>query len=77
VVAVPPRYRITAARDGVPVDGLEHEELPIFSFQFHPEAREEFASRSGIDPALIDERVRSDSRRLLAAFRQRALRRAR
>ncbi len=75
VVGIPRAFRVTATRDGVPVDGLEHERLPIFSFQFHPEAREEFAGRSGFDPALIDDRVRADSRRLLAAFRHRALRR--
>ena len=54
-------------------DGLEHETLPIFSFQFHPEARDDFARHAGIDPAAIDDRVREDSRRLLDAFQRQAL----
>jgi len=68
VKTVPPGYRTTASRPGVAVDGLEHASLPIFTFQFHPEARDEFAERRGIDPREIDDRLRRDSRRLIAAF---------
>jgi len=50
------------------VDGFEHPTLPIFGFQFHPEAREEFARRAGFAPAEIDERLTRDGRRVLAAF---------
>jgi hypothetical protein len=53
----------------VDADGLEHETRPVFSFQFHPEAREEFADRAGIERALLDDRLRADSASLLAAFR--------
>lgn len=74
VTSVPAGYRVVAARAGCPVDGIEHERLPIHSFQFHPEARDDFATRSGIDPARIDERVIRDSQRLLGAFRQEVLR---
>lgn len=69
----PPGYRTVARRSSVACDGMEHETLPIFAFQFHPEAREEFAGRAGIDPAAIDARVREDSRRLLEAFRRQVL----
>jgi GMP synthase-like glutamine amidotransferase len=64
----PAGYRVVARRPGVEIDGLEHEQLPIFSFQFHPEAREEFARHIGIDPTLIDDRLKKDSLKLLEAF---------
>ena len=71
-VKVAPRgYRRTASRPNVPLDGIEHEELPVFTFQFHPEARDDFARVAGIAAPEIDERLRSDSTRLLAAFRER------
>ncbi len=71
VVAPPQHYRVTAMRPGVPNDGLEHETLDVFSYQFHPEARDEFAARNGIAEAEIDASVRADSRRLLDGFRRR------
>ena len=67
----PAGFRVTARRGEIAVDGLEHVDLPVFSFQFHPEAGDEFAGRAGIEPALLDRRVREDSRRLLGAFRRR------
>ena len=70
VMDVPQSYALSARRDGVRVDGLEHGALPIFTFQFHPEARAEFAARSGLTAAAIDARVSEDSRRLLGAFRR-------
>ena len=68
VSAMPAGYHVVARRPGIDIDGLEHEQLSIFSFQFHPEAREEFAHHIGIDPGLIDERLRKDSRKLIEAF---------
>jgi hypothetical protein len=59
---------VVARRPGIEIDGLEHERLQIFTFQFHPEAREEFADHIGIDPGLIDDRLRADSLKLLSAF---------
>jgi GMP synthase-like glutamine amidotransferase len=67
----PAGYRVVARRSAAPLDGLEHRELPIFTFQFHPEAREEFARHAGIDPAAIDAELRADNRLLLEAFRRR------
>jgi GMP synthase-like glutamine amidotransferase len=67
----PATFRVVADRGSIAVDGLEHGRLPLFSFQFHPEAREEFAGHAGIRESLIDSRVREDNRRLLAAFRLR------
>ena len=60
--------RVTAFRPHVPIDGLEHVELPIFTWQFHPEGRDRFATKVGLDPDGIDVRLRDDSRRVLAAF---------
>jgi len=67
----PAGYRTVARRGSIEIDCLEHESLPVFSFQFHPEARDEFARHAGIEEHAIDERVRQDNRRLLAAFRDR------
>jgi GMP synthase (glutamine-hydrolysing) len=69
VQSVPDGYRVTARRPNSGHDGLEHVDLPIFTFQFHPEARQDFARSSGFDPELIDERLVADSQRLLGAFR--------
>lgn len=70
-------YRVVAARSPGALDGLEHADLPVFTYQFHPEARDEFAVRAGIDPREIDARVIDDTRRLLAAFRATVARYAR
>jgi GMP synthase-like glutamine amidotransferase len=71
VKTCPHSFRVVARRGPIAIDGLEHESLPIFSFQFHPEAREEFARHAGIGESSIDETVRRDNRRLLDAFRRR------
>lgn len=68
VANAPEGFLVTAARPGVEVDGIEHETLPVFSYQFHPEARDEFAGFAGIDPASIDEQVRRDSRLVIDGF---------
>lgn len=70
VVAAPAGFHVTARRPDVPVDGIEHLQRPVFGVQFHPEARGEFATRRGLDPALVDGRVEADGDRLLAAFRR-------
>lgn len=76
VGAAPAGYDVVASRPGVDVDGIEHRRLDVYAFQFHPEARDEFAGRRGIAPAAIDRRLIEDSGRLLAAFRRLVLRRA-
>jgi GMP synthase (glutamine-hydrolysing) len=73
VKTAPAGYRVVAHRVGVPLDGLEHERLPVSTFQFHPEARDEFAIRQGLAPGLIDARLVDDSDRVLEAFRRRVL----
>ena len=76
VKTVPRGYRVVARRPGVPLDGFEHERLHVFTFQFHPEARDEFVTRRGLNPGSIDARLIEDSNRLLAAFRAWVLSRA-
>jgi GMP synthase-like glutamine amidotransferase len=69
VETCPPDFRVVARRRDVAIDGLEHAELPLFSFQFHPEAGAEFANLSGIPVTELDDTPRADSRLLLDAFR--------
>jgi len=69
VKQTPSGYRVCASRPGVAVDGLEHERLQIFSFQFHPEGRGEFAGHAEIPLGDDAPAVRRDGRRLLGAFR--------
>lgn len=68
VECVPSGWRLIARRESCPIDALEHETLPIFSVQFHPEARVDFARRAGIDPTCIDAELLADSARLLNGF---------
>jgi len=70
VKSCPAGYRVVARRDPIAIDGLEHVTLPIFCFQFHPEAGDEFAVRADIPVDDLDDRQRRDSRRVLEAFRQ-------
>lgn len=69
VEAAPPSFRVVASRDGVPVDAVEHERLPVFAVQFHPEARGSFLARRGADPSQLDADAAEANARLLASFR--------
>ncbi len=54
VTSCPPELTVTATRDGVPYDGFAHRELPIWTFQTHPEATPAFLENRGVpaeDPA--------------------------
>lgn len=77
VRTVPPGYRVVARRPEAPVDGLEHERLPVFSFQFHPEARRDFLEDRGVSLEDADGSVFEGMAELLAGFRKIALDRAR
>lgn len=72
VAEAPPGWEVVGRRDGVPIDALQHPTRPVFSFQFHPEAGEEFARRRGLDPAALGT-APADGALLLARFRQLAL----
>jgi len=66
---LPAGFHACSERDGVLYDGIEHDQLPIVSFQFHPEAGEEFLRRRGVQvDASEAEVIRSDSVSLLRAF---------
>jgi GMP synthase-like glutamine amidotransferase len=69
VKTLPAEFRIVARRPGVAIDGMEHERRPIFSYQFHPEARGDFLRAHKIDPSELDDSAVAEMSRLLAAFR--------
>lgn len=75
VTRIPEGYRVTAAREGVPVDALEHAGDPVFSVQFHPEGREKWAARHGLPQGEQARSVFRAGDRLLAAFLDLARRR--
>jgi GMP synthase-like glutamine amidotransferase len=68
VVRLPPGHRAVACRPDSRYDAIEHEARPLWGVQFHPEARGDFATSSGIDAAELDARTVADSRRVLRAF---------
>lgn len=68
VTRLPAKYRVTARRDKVPVDALEHETAPVFSVQFHPEGREHWAQRHKLPLGDRARAVFRDGDRLLSAF---------
>lgn len=70
VIGAPADWSIVARRPDCAIDGLEHPTLPVFAFQFHPEARDEFARSAGIPEDRIDATLRRDSSRVIEAFRR-------
>jgi GMP synthase-like glutamine amidotransferase len=70
---VPAGYRVTASRERVAIDALEHETLPVFSVQFHPEARADFLAMRGMPAGPEDAAAFEEQARYLAAFRRAAL----
>lgn len=73
VAGAPEGFRGVAARERVGVDALEHDRLPVFTVQFHPEAREEFLRRRGLGPHPEEARAFEDQSRILKRFRTLAL----
>jgi GMP synthase-like glutamine amidotransferase len=67
---LPSGYHVVATRGPVRLDGIEHDRLPVFSFQFHPEARREFLTERKVDLTGLDEIAVAKMNRLLAAFRR-------
>ena len=70
VTEVPAGFDVVARRPESDADMLEHRTLPIFAAQFHPEAREGFLKRRGVDPAAVPASFFEDGRRVLAGFRR-------
>lgn len=52
VIAAPAGFSVIATSSEVAVDGLEHDSLPIWSLQTHPEATSGFLVNQGIDTPL-------------------------
>lgn len=67
---IPIVYTVNARRPFSPIDGMEHLELPTFSFQFHAEAGPQFLALRGVDPDGVDPAAFSDGRRIIEAFRR-------
>ena len=61
-------YEVVGEREEVPIDVIQHRELPVYGVQFHPEARMEFAGHCGLDLRKKLEVVKKDGRALLSQF---------
>ncbi|MEM7248367.1 MAG: hypothetical protein AAF533_23735 [Acidobacteriota bacterium] len=70
VTVPPPGYRVVGNRPELPHDVLEHETLPIFSFQGHVEARREFLESRGRSSEEVDGTLVSDCRAVIDAFHE-------
>jgi GMP synthase (glutamine-hydrolysing) len=68
VTAAPPGFTVTGEREHSPVDIVEHDRRPLFGVQFHPEAREEFVTRAGLDPGGLSAAVRTAGDAILRGF---------
>lgn len=71
--SVPADFRAVARRGAVAVDALEHERLPVFGVQFHPEAGASFLRRRSIPEDPRESRAFEEQGRLLARFREIAI----
>ena len=67
VVAAPPAMRVIATSSEIAVDGLAHKELPVYSYQSHPESTVDFLKSHGI-PTDDHETKLSFGHRVCAAF---------
>lgn len=74
VKTTPAGYRVVARRDCVELDGLEHERLPLFGYQFHPEARAGFLEARSLERSPLFASMVAETDALLRAFLQLALR---
>lgn len=75
VKRLPEGFRTTGFREGVMVDGFEHETLPVFGVQFHPEADGGFLEKRGVRVTDEQERaLREASDKVIGGFFAVALR---
>jgi len=66
---LPAGFRCTSFREGIVADGIEHETLPLFGFQFHPEADADFLQARGVQVGHDDARMLLEtSDRVIGAF---------
>lgn len=54
VIDCPPELTVFASRPDVPNDGFAHRELPIWTFQLHPEATPAFLENRGMSAEPVD-----------------------
>lgn len=71
--STPAGFRAVARRGAVPIDALEHESLPVYGVQFHPEAGASFLRKREIPEDERESRAFDEQTRLLARFRAIAL----
>lgn len=70
--AVPKGFRGVSRRGPVAIDAFEHETLPIYGVQFHPEARESFLRRREMPADPREPAAFEDQDRILSRFRAEA-----
>ncbi len=65
VMTIPDGFHLMATSSDVAIDGLEHDNLPVWSLQTHPEATSAFLVNQGIDsPELLPENEPEKSKRM-------------
>ena len=68
VIELPKGFKCTAHRENVDFDALEHESLPIFTFQQHPEATNSFLNNQSIDCPTLGPNSFDDGHKIVASF---------
>ncbi len=68
VIEVPKDMTISCFRSEVAIDGLEHQSLPIFTFQQHPEATKSFLNNQSITVEGLTQNHFEDGQKVISSF---------